>query len=302
MRCSPSERVLPQRWGSRSKVAAAVIAACLFARSGVSSAATITCTIVGCCSANCPAGTIPVCHKGLFGSCTCQCDEGPAVTGVNIEGIIEAVGEITVMALDISQPPDSLRPTRTLVQSTLTVTPGQSHTDFAKALAAAWKAQIRPKDSITVNVSGDAVTLESPRVAAKYLVCTGAEPCLFGDANDVDLGVEINGLSFRGLGAGEPGAEENDSSVASKLVVQPNPSRSPLISFRLRQRSAVEVSVFDLFGRRITTLVHATLRVGDYSQTWNGRDDSGRPVREGLYFCRLVVGGVTQTARVQLLR
>jgi hypothetical protein len=216
--------------------------------------------------------------------------------------VTQATGEITLMALDISHPADSLAPPRTILQSTLTVTPGQRHTDFAKALAAAWKAQVRPRDWLAVSLSGDAVTIESPRVAAKILVCTGTLPCLFGDANDVDLGVEINGLSFRGIGAGDLDTDESGAGPIVKLVVQPNPSRTPLIRYRLRQRSTVDVSVFDLFGRRIATLVHATLRVGDYSQMWNGRDDSGRPARDGLYFCRLVAGGVTSTARVQLLR
>jgi hypothetical protein len=224
------------------------------------------------------------------------------VTGVNIGGTIDAAGEITVTALDVSYPSDSLVPPRTLLQATLSVAPGQSHKQLAQALAATWRSQIRPKDSLEVAVSGDAVTVESPRVAAKFLVCSGWGPCVFGDANDVDLGVALNGLTFRAFGPGEPGGDETGSSEGLKLAIQPNPSPMPQVDFRVPRRSMVDVSIFDLFGRRIATLVHAALRSGDYTHQWNGQDDSGRRVRDGLYFCRIVAGDATRIERLQLLR
>jgi flagellar hook capping protein FlgD len=301
MRCSSLERVLPQPWGSRSRVAAAVLVVCLLARSGISSAATRSCTVVGCCTAICPDSTIAECHKGVLDGCTCICRRRPSLTGLNIEGTAQLDGQITVTALDVSYPSDSLVPARTLLQATLFVAPGQSHRALAQALAANWRSQIRAKDSLKVVVSGDAVTVESPRVAAKYLVCSGSGPCAFGDANDLDLGVQLNGLTFRGIGQGRPG-EGSGATDSLKLVIEPNPSRVPQVRFRVPRASVVDVSIFDLFGRRVATLVHATLHEGSYSHRWNGDDDSGRRARDGLYFCRIVAGDAAWIERVQLLR
>jgi len=206
-----------------------------------------------------------------------------------------------VTALDVSYPSDSLVPPRTLLQATLLVAPGETHRAFAEALAANWRSQIRAKDSLKVVVSGDSVTVESPRVAAKYLVCSGSGPCAFGDANDPDLGVELSGLKFRGIGEGRPG-DGVGATDSLKLVIGPNPSRMPLVRFRVPRASVVDVSIFDLLGRRVAKVVHATLQAGSYSHRWNGDDDSGRRVRDGLYFCRIVAGDAAWTERVQLLR
>jgi flagellar hook capping protein FlgD len=301
MRCSSRERVLPRPWGTRSKVAAAVLVACLLARSGTSTAATRSCTVVGCCTAICPDGTIAECRKGVLDGCTCICMPRPSLTGLNIEGTVQLEGQITVSALDVSYASDSLVPPRILLQATLFVAPGQSHRALAQALAVNWRSQIRAKDSLKVVVSGDAVTVESPRVAAKYLVCSGSGPCAFGDANDLDLGVQLNGLTFRGIGHGRP-SDGGGATDSLRLVIEPNPSRAPQVRFRVQRAAVVDVSIFDLFGRRVSTLVHATLQEGSYSHRWNGADDSGRPVRDGLYFCRIVAGDAARVERVQLLR
>ena len=296
MRRSSLECVRP---GSR--FAAAVFVVCLLARSGTSSATTRSCTVVGCCTAICPDSTIAECHRGAFEGCTCICRPRPSRTGLTIGGTAQLEGQITVTALDVSYPSDSLMSPRTLLQATLMVAPGQSHRVLARVLAAKWRSQIRANDSLQVVVSGDTVTVESPRVAAKYLVCSGSGPCTFGDANDLDLGVELNGLTFRGMARARPG-DAVGATDGLKLVIEPNPSRMPQVRFRVPRTSMVDVSVFDLFGRRVATLVRAPLQRGSYSHRWNGADDSGRRVRDGLYFCRIVAGDAAWTERVQLLR
>ena len=284
-----------------ARVAVAVFVMCLLACSDSSSAATRSCTVVGCCTAICPDSTIAECLKGALEGCTCICKPRPSRTGLTIGGTAQLEGQITVTALDVSYPSDSLVSPRTLLQATLMVAPGQSHRALAQVLAANWRSQIRANDSLKVVVSGDTITVESQRVAAKYLVCSGSGPCTFGDANDVDLGVELNGLTFRGMSQVKPG-DGVGALDGPKLVIEPNPSRMPQVRFRVPRASVVDVSIFDLFGRRVATLVRATLEKGSYSHRWNGHDDSGKRVRDGLYFCRIVAGSAAWTERVQLLR
>ena len=82
----------------------------------------------------------------------------------------------------------------------------------------------------------------------------------------------------------------------------PNPfARESQFSVSLATPTASEVTVFDLAGRRVTTLFRGTLPIGTSQLRWNARDDTGRRVHGGIYFYRLVLPGRTVTRRVVLL-
>ena len=68
----------------------------------------------------------------------------------------------------------------------------------------------------------------------------------------------------------------------------PNPTRGTAdLGFSIERGGLVDVSVFDLSGRRVATLVHEFRDAGHYPATWNGRDDRGQLSRNGVYFVRL---------------
>lgn len=64
----------------------------------------------------------------------------------------------------------------------------------------------------------------------------------------------------------------------------PNPF-NPLtrIDFVLDKPGHVDISVFNIAGRRIASLHHGNLGVGEHHVTWNGRTDSGLPAPAGQY-------------------
>ncbi|MFQ5906804.1 MAG: FlgD immunoglobulin-like domain containing protein [bacterium] len=53
--------------------------------------------------------------------------------------------------------------------------------------------------------------------------------------------------------------------------------------------SLVDISVYDVSGRRVRKLISANRLPGYYRAVWDGRDDFGRKVSDGSYFCRLSV-------------
>jgi hypothetical protein len=68
----------------------------------------------------------------------------------------------------------------------------------------------------------------------------------------------------------------------------PNPFRlSTTIEYMLSKECAVRISVFDVHGRRLTTLPAETQGPGRHSAVWDGLDESGREVSPGIYFYRL---------------
>jgi len=79
-----------------------------------------------------------------------------------------------------------------------------------------------------------------------------------------------------------------------------NPSTS--IRYSLRSASTVTVVVFDAAGRRVRTLLDATMPAGVHDITWDGYDHTGNRVASGVYFYRLEAGAFTQTRKMVLLK
>ena len=84
----------------------------------------------------------------------------------------------------------------------------------------------------------------------------------------------------------------------------PNPfNPSTTIGYQIDSRGHVELSVFDVSGRVVRTLVDARQGPGPFSIEWDGRDDSGTLRPSGVYFYRLLVDGeVADTRRMVLLK
>ena len=65
----------------------------------------------------------------------------------------------------------------------------------------------------------------------------------------------------------------------------PNPFNPQTnIMFSLPKAQTVELSIFDVRGRLVNTLVDGTLEAGDHSLVWNGTDRGGRAAASGQYF------------------
>jgi hypothetical protein len=73
------------------------------------------------------------------------------------------------------------------------------------------------------------------------------------------------------------------------LRCQPNPfNPRTTIQYRLDSATRIDVSVFDLAGRRVRTLLaNAAQEVGLQSVQWDGHDDAGDVVAAGVYLCRV---------------
>jgi hypothetical protein len=83
----------------------------------------------------------------------------------------------------------------------------------------------------------------------------------------------------------------------------PNPfNPSTTISFALPRASSVSLTVFNLLGQEVATLVNGELPAGTREIVWNGRDNAGRSLASGLYFYRLKatpVGGGTEYSQMR---
>jgi ASPIC/UnbV protein/VCBS repeat protein/flagellar hook capping protein FlgD len=87
---------------------------------------------------------------------------------------------------------------------------------------------------------------------------------------------------------------------ASRPVRPPFPtpfSDQVTISFRVKEAvENVEITLYDVCGRRIATSVSGVFPKGDHEAIWRGVNEEGRLVPNGLYFARIKVGS-TETSR-----
>jgi hypothetical protein len=85
------------------------------------------------------------------------------------------------------------------------------------------------------------------------------------------------------------------------LSAEPNPFRGgTVIAYAAPSAGPVQADVYDLQGRRVARLLDGDLPAGNTSIVWDGKDDAGRAVPAGIYFCR--VSGVNRTQVERLLR
>ena len=83
----------------------------------------------------------------------------------------------------------------------------------------------------------------------------------------------------------------------------PNPFHSETrIDYSLPGNRHVKLSVHDLQGRRIVSLVDKTQGEGDYTTSWDGRINSGKRAPSGIYFVRLRAGNSVRTRKLILIR
>jgi hypothetical protein len=83
----------------------------------------------------------------------------------------------------------------------------------------------------------------------------------------------------------------------------PNPfNPTTVIPFQIAEASMVRLTVYDVTGRLVKTLLLEELQPGSYTAEWDGRDMQNRSVSSGLYIYRLEAGSYSQTMRMTLLR
>lgn len=126
-------------------------------------------------------------------------------------------------------------------------------------------------------VSGTAVGLELPARSATLLVAQLAEP--------------VSAVDDR-LPAGP-----------TLLTSAPNPfNPATSIAYDLPRGGPVRLSIHDVRGQLVATIVDDVLGAGRHEHAWNGRGDDGQEAPSGVYLCRLETPAGVLTRKMSLVR
>ena len=154
----------------------------------------------------------------------------------------------------------------------------------------------------TTDGSGDAtftINFSSAVPAGQFVTATATDPnnntSEFCECIDVLAGVPKQNVS--------PGDEPAAPLAYSLSQNYPNPfNPSTTISYSLKKPGEVKITIFDLLGQKVRSLVQGHKSAGRYSVRWDGRNEAGRPVSSGTYFYRLKAGEAVQTRRMLFLK
>jgi hypothetical protein len=104
--------------------------------------------------------------------------------------------------------------------------------------------------------------------------------------------------------ADEPVAIEAAESLVELYRPWPNPfTQNTRVAYLVGgEGEAVQIGVYDAAGRRIRSLVSGVQPAGRREAIWDGRMDDGGRARQGVYFVRIVVGGMARNMRLIYLQ
>ncbi|MDH4155797.1 MAG: T9SS type A sorting domain-containing protein [candidate division Zixibacteria bacterium] len=152
------------------------------------------------------------------------------------------------------------------------------------------------------------------------------------DLNDESAAEQLKelGLDVDILGSGEPGqrdmcikktvcltpgtADEGDAAAKETTETElpegyslsqnyPNPFNPTTdIDFSLPVAQHVSLTIFDIQGREVRTLVDKRMGAGQHTVEWDGTTDAGDQVASGVYLYRLTAGDVSKTKKMTFLK
>jgi subtilisin family serine protease len=99
--------------------------------------------------------------------------------------------------------------------------------------------------------------------------------------------------------------ERDEFGELAQIRITPNPvSSMTQLNYRVPagHDGPVRLDIVDLRGRLVRSLVADSQKAGSYFVTWEGRDDAGARVADGVYFVRMQAGDQRTTAKILLVR
>ncbi len=101
-------------------------------------------------------------------------------------------------------------------------------------------------------------------------------------------------------------ANGNDENAPVKTMLTgnyPNPfNPETSIHYSLKNDSRVNITIYNIKGQKVKTLINDHQSAGDHQIIWNGKSDAGQDVGTGVYFYRMTTGKYTKINKMTLLK
>ncbi len=149
---------------------------------------------------------------------------------------------------------------------------------FPKGKANLALAGIKPLNTIG-DIAKFTFTLKNPAIATDAVLFTMDKFVL----NEKDFTKDVGGITL---------SVNNAAAVPTDYALQqnfPNPfNPATTINYQLPKNSKVSVSIYNLLGQLVITLINNEQSAGYYSIKWNGSDAFNRTVSSGVYIYKII--------------
>jgi len=120
---------------------------------------------------------------------------------------------------------------------------------------------------------------------------------IYGEGLDINHRVWI--INSSAVSGDEKGVPQTDYLAAN----YPNPfNPGTYIDYGISENSWVKIDVYDIGGHIIKTLHNGRKEGGHFKVYWDGRNEEGRLMASGVYFCRMRTAGHEITRKLVLMR
>ena len=126
-------------------------------------------------------------------------------------------------------------------------------------------------------------------LAADFQIAEGVLVDFAGQIDQIH-NIEVGNLSLR----------PDDFGLAQNVPNPFNPSTT--IDYQMPEAGEVRLTVYNLLGQEIRTLIDGQLDAGYHTIVWDGMDDAGRQVASGVYVYRMHSGNFSAIRRMMLLK
>ena len=95
-----------------------------------------------------------------------------------------------------------------------------------------------------------------------------------------------------------PNSDTSAPKFSANITNNPNPfNPSTNISFNIKEDTNVEITIYNLKGQKVKTLVDKKFEQGQHKIEWNGTDSASKSVGSGVYFYKVDYNGKTQAVK-----
>ena len=99
---------------------------------------------------------------------------------------------------------------------------------------------------------------------------------------------------------------DRDNTIPNEYTLHqnyPNPfNPSTTLRYALPKQSEIKITIYDMIGRKVRTLVNSSQNAGYRSVIWDATDDNGKPVSAGIYLYQIQADEYINTKKMVLLK
>ena len=134
---------------------------------------------------------------------------------------------------------------------------------------------------------------------------TGSDYSLAGNSPCLGAGTDGSNIGALGIGCTSTGFNDDPELPFTYELNQnyPNPfNPGTTIEFSLETKTNVEISIFNILGQKVITLINKEMPAGAHEVYWDGIDRNGQQVSSGLYFYRITTDKFVKSKKMVVLK